>query len=94
MTMSIEVPPELEARLREQAQQRGQELAEYVRAALEALVARAVTPQDEGSGGEASVIGLFEAAWSRLPETERAALPTDLAEHHDHYAYGTPKPRG
>ena len=34
---------------------------------------------------------VFEGITSGIPEAEWAKLPTDGAEQHDHYIYGTPK---
>jgi len=34
---------------------------------------------------------VLDELWYDLTDFERAKLPHDLAEEHDHYAYGTPK---
>jgi len=88
MTLRIEVSPELEQRLKEAAAQRGSDLSDYVRPALEALAAC-------GNGlaepGAESLLDIFEDAWTRLPGPDTSNLPEDLAEQHDHYAYNIPK---
>ena len=38
-----------------------------------------------------SVLEIFRAAREGIPEEVWKALPEDLAAHHDHYIYGTPK---
>ena len=38
-----------------------------------------------------SIVAIFRELASRIPEEELRRLPTDLAEQHDHYIYGTPK---
>ena len=88
-TLEIEVTPELEKRLREQAKRQGLPVSDYVRPALEALV----TPDEAvptASAGEA-VLALFEEIWNGIPEEEWQKLPVDLAEQHNQYIYGTPK---
>jgi hypothetical protein len=84
--MSIEIAPELEQRLKTAAEKRGQPLSEYVTPALEALAAA-----PEPAEGAPSVLSFFEELWRETPAAEMAKLPSDLAEEHDHYIYGTPK---
>jgi HicB family len=56
---------------------------------------RALTDTARGETGETRPIWEEIAAiMSQVPEEELATLPTDLAEQHDHYLYGTPKRRG
>lgn len=38
-----------------------------------------------------SIAEAFAEIMADLPEEERAKLPTDLAEQHDHYIYGLAK---
>jgi hypothetical protein len=60
----------------------------------------AIAAEQELSGGihVPEAPGSSRPIWQRLmeradrvPEEEIADLPTDLAQQHDHYAYGTPK---
>lgn len=57
----------------------------------------AIEPEVEANP-EAATPGSSRPIWeeiaevmSQVPEEDLAALPTDLAEQHDHYLYGTPK---
>jgi len=38
-----------------------------------------------------SLFARLRASAESIPEEELQRLPTDLAENHDHYLYGTPK---
>ena len=86
MSLRIDVPADLEQRIREEANKRGQAVSDYVRPALEALVGPASISPD---GERESLSELFAGVWRRIPDEEREGLPTDLAEQHDHYIYDT-----
>jgi hypothetical protein len=100
-SLTIEVPPELEKQLKEGAQKQGVPLSDYVRPALEALLASDVPRKDgapqqpkdgvtEASTGE-SILAMMQEIWTQVPPEEWAALPPDLSENLDHYLYGVPK---
>ena len=53
-------------------------------------------PESGRAGGPAApghkpIWEVFEEITASIPEEEWARLPTDGAEQHDHYIYGTPK---
>jgi hypothetical protein len=59
-----------------------------------------VAPEEQASQADAAAIGpggtrpIWEEIveiMSQVPAEDLAALPTDLAEQHDHYLYGAPK---
>lgn len=87
--LTIEVSPELLQRLREQAEERGLSMDTYLREALQAIVTPEVAPAQQP--GTSSLLELFDEIWAGVPEEEWERLPTDLAEQHDHYIYGTRK---
>ena len=55
----------------------------------------AIEPSDDTRGaGAAEKMSLSErllALAEAMPPEQQAQMPTDLAEHHDHYVYGWPK---
>ena len=85
----IEVPSELERRLRAEAEKRGQTLSDYLRPTLEGLQPPE-DPPGQPSTAE-SLIAMFADAWSAVPEEEWRKLPADLSENLDHYLYGAPR---
>jgi len=87
--MFIELPTELEERLRAEAERRGLEIGDYVRPALETLA-----NQPAAQLRERTAKPIWETAaelLADLPEEELARLPADGSEQIDHYVYGSPK---
>lgn len=80
MTLTIEISPDLQRRLLEEAAQRGLSADDYVRMMLEGkLTAQPVVPKN----GD---------AWAILESMEGTVKgPPDLASELDHYLYGIPK---
>lgn len=93
MSLTVEVPEELEPRIRQAAARQGQAPAAFVLSTLEERLRSAEPPQDSAPpvDGHDVLVRLFEGIWNEMSEEEIANLPTDLAEEHDHYIYGTPK---
>jgi hypothetical protein len=83
MTLMIELPPELEQRLEEEAARRGQDVGTFARAVLEEKLAAA--PIAPPAWRQLVEIG------DSLPDEERARLPADAATNLDHYLYGAPR---
>lgn len=69
MTLTIELSPETEDRLKQEAAQRGQRLPDYVRELLECLPAAAET--------EAEKDARYRAGYQRLPETQEELAAID-----------------
>lgn len=100
--MTIRLPEELESGLLA-AVQRGQfaSLDDAMAAAAALLLERLGRPTTSANGPsatEASAAPADRPIWDEIqdltadvPEEEWDKLPTDLAEQHDHYIYGTPK---
>ena len=71
-------------------------MAEAVRLLLEKQSQSEAMPEKVGAGEQTAPVHkpiweVFEEITASIPEEEWAKLPTDGAEQHDHYIYGTPK---
>src|SRR5438094_8343161 len=93
MTLVIDLPPDLERRLEEEAALKGQAAQDYARTILaEQLRQPPVT--EIPAEGKATVRPIWQVAaeiMRDVPDEELQRLPTDLAENLDHYLYGAPK---
>jgi hypothetical protein len=84
MTLTIDIPPELEGRLQHEAARKGVPAEEYARMLLEEQLL--ITDQGQRSAQTAS------NAWSVLKSMEGSVEgPPDWSSELDHYLYGTPK---
>ncbi len=82
MTITIELPEEQEAALKEKAHAQGVSAEEYARQVLDRdLVQKCPRPISER----------IREIWSDVPDDVRAKLPADGASEVDHYVYGVPK---
>jgi predicted transcriptional regulator len=90
MTLTIELPAELEAKLRAVAAQQGISVSELALSALEQLVTPRQESIEEMSSGE-YLLHLAEKHSVAVPEEGRDALPPDYAKNYKHYLYGYPK---
>jgi Arc/MetJ-type ribon-helix-helix transcriptional regulator len=96
--MTIHLPEDLERSIRDEVQ-RGRfasvddAVAEAVRTYLRAAVPGPTpsTGREEATGAHKPIWEEFEEITAGIPDEEWAKLPTDGAEQHDHYIYGTPK---
>ena len=89
MTLTINLPPEVEARLEAEAARRGVALPEY---ALD-ILKQSVIPHEariEETSGE-SILRLVERLHATMPEGAWEGVPRDLAKNYKHYLYGHPK---
>ena len=86
MTLTLELPPEIEAKLGTEAEQQGLTLAEY---ALHKLTL-GPKPIEEMTAGE-YVLHLAEQFRDSMPEEEWNKLPSDYAINYEHYLHGAPK---
>ena len=78
MILTINISPEKEAAYQAQAQARGLSVEQW----LTQLVDQAALVAPSAMFGE---------IWADMPDEVRAKLPSDGADQHDHYIYGTPK---
>ncbi len=85
MSLTIDLSPEIETRLRQEAARNGQGMEEYARAVLEEKLAAALP------AGRKPVWQQLVEIGDCLPEAERARLPVDSSENLEHYLYGLPK---
>jgi hypothetical protein len=84
MTLSVEIPPELESRLLEEAARKGVKAEDYAWLVLQERL------QPEGT--RQSVAGENGSAWSLLRSMAGTLEgPPDWSQELDHYLYGTPK---
>jgi hypothetical protein len=93
MTLTIELPLELEERLAQEAARNGQAAPDYARMILAALL-KQLPDRPTPSGGEANPRPIWQVAaeiMQGVPEDELERLPVDLSENLDHYLYGAPK---
>jgi hypothetical protein len=90
MTLYLELPADVEARLTAEAQSQNLSLEDYALNKLLAL--SAPEPSHEETAGEA-ILRLTRETFGTLPPEEMTKLPTDFATHHDHYIHGAPKVR-
>ncbi len=83
MTMTIDISPEVKAKVEAEAAKHGQEPTEYLKATVESLF----SPDADAAE--------IDAGWDSLTALiERCQIETgitDLAHQHDHYIHGTPK---
>ena len=93
--MTIHLPEHLESSIREAVE--GGEYASVDEAMAEAarlLLDRLKRPAPAPTTPDPSRKPIWERILERtaaIPDEEWDKLPTDLAEQHDHYLYGTPK---
>jgi hypothetical protein len=79
----------LEQAILEKVKELPDEKQQEVLALVEAMLTQERTPQSTGS--VRPIAEIFEELSSQIPLEEWAELPTDGAEQHDHYLYGSPK---
>ena len=90
MTLHLELPADVEARLTAEAQAQNLSLEDY--ALNKILAPPAPGSSREETAGEA-ILRLTRETFGTLPPEELAKLPTDFAINHDHYIHGAPKVR-
>ena len=98
MTLTIELPDELEEPLKTRAQAQGVSAAGYVQSVLEhalEIPEQEVKPpldgQPEHRRALRSIFDVIAENMKDVPPEEFAKLPKDGADEHDHYLYGSPK---
>ena len=84
MTLTIEIPEDLEATLKTQAQAQGVSAEQYARRVLESGL-------KTGSPPRKHISEVIRDNMRDVPPEVLAKLPTDGASEHDHYIYGLPK---
>jgi len=89
MTLTINISPEKEAACQALAQAQGLSVEQW----LTQLVDKAapVAPLDTPDEDDRPLSAMFGEIWADMPHEVRAKLPSDGADQHDHYIYGTPK---
>ena len=83
--MTLMIPPELEAKVKQRAQTEGLSAEGWLRRIVEQQF-EASEPEDNRPVSE-----MIREIWADMPEEVRAKLPADGASEHDHYIYGLPK---
>ena len=78
----------LEQAILEKVQELPDEKQQEVLALVEAMLSQERT---QSTGSVRPIAEIFEELSSQIPLEEWAELPTDGAEQHDHYLYGSPK---
>jgi len=85
MSLVIEITPEAEAQLAQEAARHGQSIEEFAGAVLEDSLARLALEASKPAWLRLVEIG------DNLPQEELERLPADASENLDHYLYGTPR---
>jgi putative addiction module CopG family antidote len=88
--MNISLSPELERLIAEKVRS-GQyrSVDEVIRQGLELLQAREAATHGAASATSISLVDVFGAIASDVPESEWAHLPSDLSKNLDRYLYGS-----
>lgn len=81
MTLTIDIPPELESRLQKEASRKGVALDEYARMLLE----EQFSPTDDQPSREGDAWAVLKSMMGTVEG------PADWSSELDHYLYGTPK---
>lgn len=88
MTLTLELLPETEAIVIAQARSRGLTVQEWL---VQIVEQAAQLPPAEPDEDDRPISARLREIWANIPDEVRAKLPTDGADQHDHYIYGTPK---
>ena len=91
MTVTIDLPPDVETKLAAAAAKQGITLPEYVRTIVEGSFEANEMTEEEPEEMVHPLIRLAEKARAGIPLEELAAIPPDLSKNLDHYLYGHPK---
>ena len=89
MTLTLELSPDLEAKLEAEAKKRGIQLPDLALSALERLVDSQPKPEEETAAE--SILRIAANIHASAPPDAWEGLPPDLAKHYKHYLYGHPK---
>lgn len=89
MTLTLELPANVEAMLSAEADKRGVPLPDYALQVLEQSVTLEEADAELTTGEY--ILQLAKKFHDSIPPEEWAKIPTDLAINHDHYLYGAPK---
>jgi hypothetical protein len=90
--LMIDLPPDLERRLEEEAERRGQAAEKVAQALLaERLQDISATSSAEDTTEPRPIWQKFVEAGRKLPDDVVNRLPPDGARNLDHYLYGAPK---
>jgi hypothetical protein len=90
MTVTLDLPPEKEARLIATARAKGLSTDALVGEALDRILAEAPAGQSSGPVRQ-PISQVIRDIWGDMPADVRAKLPRDGASQIDHYVYGLPK---
>ena len=92
MTLIIELPPEKEAALKEQAKAAGLSAEEFALQTLSQSLPEAPGPEKHVEPQRDETVGeMIRRIVGDPPPEEVAKLPKDAASQIDHYIYGHPK---
>lgn len=84
MTLTVDLPDDIAAALRSQAEAEGTTAEVWLRRVVEERLRSA-------KGDDGPVSEMIREIWADMPEEVRAKLPNDGASQVDHYVYGLPK---
>jgi len=91
MTITLPLNPQEEARLAALAQAKGVSPDEFVREALDKVLADGPEGSDESNDDSRPIWEMILDNMKDVPPEELARLPRDGASELDHYLYGHPK---
>ena len=88
MTLLLELPPDLEARLEREATENGMNVNAYAVAKLSRPAETTPDPAETDNNPGAALLALVEEIYGSLPDEERKRLPPDYAENFRTYEKG------
>jgi len=89
MTLTINISAEKEAAYQALALAQGLSVEQLLTRLVDESAP--VSPSETQDEDDRPVSAMFGEIWADMPDDVRAKLPSDGADQHDHYIYGTPK---
>jgi hypothetical protein len=93
MTLTIDVPPALEAKLESIAAQRGVDVPQLVVGTLEKLESPKPSGRRDGENTGEYIIRLADEVRASMSDADWMARPSDYAHNYKHYLYGAKNDR-
>jgi hypothetical protein len=91
MTLTLTLPPETEAALKDVAQAQGVSAEQWLQHLVEERLRSSAEPPPASSQTRRPLSARIREIWSDLPEEARAEYPEGGAYQIDHHVYGLPK---
>ena len=91
MSLTIDLPPDLETKLETEARKRGVTASEFLRTVVENLLEQSDGPEEPEQVAVHPLVRLAEKAREGIPPEAWKDQPTDGAKNYKHYLYGHPK---